>query len=216
MESLNNPCQNCQSPMNGGIYRMPHVCPHCLFVHEDIKGGRRRKNRAVAKAAAPEYPNGPVEVEQQEVQEQLVPEPPEQTTVEPEPIAAEIPPAATESAPAKTVVLSTKAADEHPIAEVLEEITAECVLKVELTSDLISNGKFVGQKSEKVKAAVTQGKKHALAQLREKAQKCGSNVVTNVAVKNAIRKADAKHINIIVRATGTASIIETAETAGQV
>lgn len=202
MESLNKACQNCQSSMNGGIYRMPHVCPHCLFVHEDIKGGRRRKSRTVAKAA-------PEDQAQQVAEQQQAPETPQPAIAEP--ITAEAPPAKAESAQENGVVLSTKTADEHAITEVLEEITAECVLKIELTPDLISNGKFVGQKSDKVKAAVQQGKKHALAKLREKAQSCGSNVVTNVALKNAIRKADAKHINVIVRATGTASIIETAE-----
>lgn len=199
MESLNTPCQNCQRPMNGGVYRMPHVCPHCLFVNEGIRGGKRRKPRPMTEAvAAP------------------APEPQQQEQTAAAPIMANDGSHAASAKPVATaVVLSSKSADEHQIAEALEEISAECTLKIELTPDLVSNGKFVGQKSEKVKAAVAQGKKHALAKLREQAQDCGANLVTDVTIKNAIRKADAKNINIVVRASGVASITELAEAANE-
>ena len=33
MHYLNTPCRSCKQPMNGGVYRLPHLCPHCGFDH---------------------------------------------------------------------------------------------------------------------------------------------------------------------------------------
>lgn len=187
MESLNKPCQNCHKPMNGGVYRSAHTCPHCLFQHETSNAKRGRKQRKPAPVAA--LP------EKEALQEAA-----EQTTTPEQPTAA--------PAQVSTPVLSSKSADEHDIVEVLREIAAECALKIKLTPDLISNGKFVGSKSEKVKAALDQGKKHTLAQLRQEAQHLGANIVTGVTLKNAFKKADPQNLSITVRATGVASLAE--------
>lgn len=188
MESLSKPCQNCHKPMNGGVYRAAHTCPHCLFEHE---GGRTR-TRGRQQSAAETIPAS--RKRQEKLKEAA------------EKIPAQKKPAPT--APVNTVVLSSKPADEHNIMEVLSDVAAECVLKIKLTPDLISNGKFVGSKSEKVKAALAQGKKHALAQLRQKAKDQGANIVTGVAVSSAVKKADQQTVSIIVRATGTASLAD--------
>lgn len=42
MHALSKTCQHCNKPMNGGLYRASHVCPHCLFEHA---GGRKSKKR---------------------------------------------------------------------------------------------------------------------------------------------------------------------------
>lgn len=34
MRALQKPCQNCHKPMNGGVYRAPHICPYCGFDHK--------------------------------------------------------------------------------------------------------------------------------------------------------------------------------------
>ena len=40
MHFLKKPCQGCNKPMNGGVYRASHICPHCGFEHE---GGKSRR-----------------------------------------------------------------------------------------------------------------------------------------------------------------------------
>lgn len=191
MESLSRPCQNCHKPMNGGVYRAPHTCPHCLFEHEGGKTRTRGRRQTVAEATPLSTAS---EIGQQKLKE-AAEKAPDQKKPAP-------------TAPVNAVTLSSKPADEHNITEVLSEINAECVLNFKLTPDLISNGKFIGSKSEKVKAALDQGKKHVLTQLRQKAKGHGANMVTNVAVSSAVKKADQQTVSIIVRATGIASLAE--------
>lgn len=192
MEFLNKLCQTCRKPMNGGTYRASHVCPHCYFAHAGGKS-KRRFTPVVAAPAAPQ-----VEEQADEVSAEAVPA-----------AAPSHQPAAVALIP---VVLTTKTADEYTILESLEEVTAECVLNLKVTPDMIVDGKFVGTKSEKVRAALEQGKKHVLAQLRQKAQEQGANIVTDVAVKNAVKNADAQNVKIVVRATGVAAVVDAAET----
>lgn len=206
MEFLTRLCLKCHNPMNGGVYRAAQVCPHCFFEHEGGKKKGRKKaffgasgakddtlrNEAV-KADARQVAAGTMQVEEVYAEEVAAPEP------APRQVA--------------TVVLTTKSASEHTILESLDEVAAECVLNLKVTPDLISNGKFVGAKSEKVRAALEQGKKHVLAQLRQKAQERGANIVTDVAVKNAVKTSDSQSVKIVVKATGLAAVAEaTAET----
>lgn len=109
------------------------------------------------------------------------------------------------------VVLTSKSVDEHSVELFIGEISAECVLNIKMTPDLIKNGKFVGSKSEKVKAALMQGKKHALSQLRQKAQSQGANLVSDVSVKNVVKSADAQKVSLVVKATGAAAKTEITE-----
>ncbi|MCR6651576.1 MAG: heavy metal-binding domain-containing protein [Cellvibrionaceae bacterium] len=197
MEFLNKLCQTCRKPMNGGTYRASHVCPHCYFAHE----GGKSKRRFTPVVAAPASP---------QVEEQV-----DEVYAEAAPAAApshESAAVAQTTVTPTTVALTTKTADEHTILESLEEVTAECVLNLKVTPDMIVDGKFVGTKSEKVRAALEQGKKHVLTQLRQKAQEQGANIVTDVAVKNAVKNADAQNVKIVVRATGVAAVVDAAET----
>lgn len=194
MEFLIRPCLKCHNPMHGGVYRAAHVCPHCLFEHE---GGKSKNRKRVATTVAPTRTAMQVEEIYEEETADIAPEP----AVEPAPkrIAA--------------VTLTTKSAGEHTLLETLEEVSADCVLNLKVTPDLIDNGKFVGTKSEKVRAALEQGKKHVLSQLRQKAQERGANIVTDVAVKNAVKATDTQSVKIVVKATGLAAVAEaTAET----
>lgn len=100
--------------------------------------------------------------------------------------------------------------------ELIEELETECVLSIKLTPDLISNGKFVGSKSEKVKAAVAQGKKHALLQLRQKAHDQSANLVAAVSIKNSVKVANPQTLNIIVKATGMAARAEMGQEVSEV
>lgn len=218
MEFLNKLCQACQKPMNGGTFRAPFVCPHCSFQHE---GGKKAKRRFTPVAAAapvaessviesPAVAEAPVELPV--AAEAQVESPIAEEHVE-EVVYAEVP--APRPAPARqpaAVVLTTKAASEHTIVESFDEVAAECVLNLKVTPEMISDGKFIGTKSEKVRAALEQGKKHVLAQLRQKAQEQGANIVTDVAVKNSVKNADAQNVKIVVRATGAAAVAELAET----
>jgi Domain of unknown function (DUF74). len=204
MEFLNKLCQNCRKPMNGGVYRAIHVCPHCLFEHEGGKSKNKRRYTAAseeitARAQALEAVHAErveeVQAEHvEEVQTQHVAE-----VAQPE-----------RPRPAAAAILTTKTASEHTIVESLSEVAAECVLNLKVTPEMISDGKFIGTKSEKVRAALEQGKKHVLAQLRQKAQEQGANLVTDVAVKNAVKTADAQNVKIVVRATGLAAVAELA------
>lgn len=223
MEFLTRPCLKCHNPMNGGVYRAAQFCPHCFFEHEGgKKKGRRKLSSAVStmqddtlrnealKAdvmearvdAASAHPGadttqvpgtmqtpGTMQVEEVYAEEVVTSEPPPRQIV--------------------PVVLTTKSSSEQTILESLDEVTAECVLNLKVTPDLISNGKFIGTKSEKVRAALEQGKKHVLSQLRQKAQERGANIVTDVAVKNAVKTTDSQSVKIVVKATGLAAITET-------
>ncbi len=196
MQLLNKPCQNCHKPMNGGVYRASHICPHCLCEHE---GGSRRARRKQQKLAG-----APRNIAPQHVAPSVVAQLPEATRQNQES------PAATpgyEAVAPGAVALSSKPADEYGAVTTVKAITAECVLKIKATPDLFSDGKFLGTKSETVRAALAQGRKHALAQLREKAQSLDANLVSDVAVNNAIKKADSQNLNIIVQATGVAGLI---------
>lgn len=214
MEFLTRPCLKCHNPMNGGIYRAAQFCPHCFFEHEGGKKKGRRKlssastmqddtlrnealkadvmedgvDTASARPGARQVP-GTMQVEEVYAEEVVASEPPPRQIV--------------------PVVLTTKSASEQTILESLDEVTAECVLNLKVTPDLISNGKFIGTKSERVRAALEQGKKHVLSQLRQKAQERGANIVTDVAVKNAVKTTDSQSVKIVVKATGLAAITET-------
>lgn len=235
MEALLKPCQQCHKPMNGGVYRASHICPHCLFEHEGGKSRRKKaslsavstsgkssvdedpaQNRKPAAQKTPEKPpatqvapSPSVDVESTDDAATSVdttsPGPKEQSD-QPDDVAVE----ATGNDP-ESVVLTSKSVDENSLELFIGEISAECVLNIKITPDLIQNGKFVGNKSEKVKAALVQGKKHALNQLRQKAQKQGANLVSDVAVKNVVKSADAQKVSLVVKATGAAAKIEVTE-----
>lgn len=213
MEFLTRPCLKCQNPMNGGVYRALYLCPHCFFEHEGGKKKKRRGKVATAtsdvdtlrteavKADRAAVTPGIMEVEEIYADEVAAVEPAAQAPAEPVQAAAR---------QTATVVLTTKALSEQTVVALLEEVTADCVLNLKVTPDLISNGKFIGAKSEKVKAALEQGKKHVLNQLRQKAQERGANIVTDISVKNAVKTTDSQSVRIIVKAAGQAAVVETA------
>lgn len=213
MEFLNKLCQNCRKPMNGGVYRAIHVCPHCLFEHE---GGKSKKKRHHYSATSDEitarvHPVEEVRGERvEEVQAERVEEVQAERVeeVQTQHVADVAQPE--RPRPVAAAILTTKPASEHTIVESLSEVAAECVLNLKVTPEMISDGKFIGTKSEKVRAALEQGKKHVLAQLRQKAQEQGANLVTDVAVKNAVKTADVQNVKIVVRATGLAAVAELA------
>lgn len=213
MEFLTRPCLKCQNPMNGGVYRALYLCPHCFFEHEGGKKKKRRGKVATAtsdvdtlrteavKADRAAVTPGIMEVEEIYADEVAAAQEPVQAPAEPVQAAAR---------QTATVVLTTKALSEQTVVALLEEVTADCVLNLKVTPDLISNGKFIGAKSEKVKAALEQGKKHVLNQLRQKAQERGANIVTDISVKNAVKTTDSQSVRIIVKAAGQAAVVETA------
>lgn len=227
MDYLTRTCLKCHQAMNGGIYRAAHRCPHCFFEHDGGNKKRRKKSVAIASdadtlrnkivktetivasathevadagqvaASVSQVAAGTMQVEEIYAEEVETVE--EVTAVEPPPRAQPAP-----------VVLTTKPLSEQTVLESLEEVTAECVLNLKVTPDLISNGKFIGAKSEKVKAALEQGKRHVLSQLRQKAQERGANIVTDVSVKNAVKTTDSQSVKIIVKASGQAAVVEMA------
>lgn len=218
MEFLTRPCLKCQNPMNGGVYRALYLCPHCFFEHEGGKKKKRRGKVATAtsdvdtlrteavKADRAAVTPGIMEVEEIYADEVAAVEPATQEPAEPVQAAAR---------QTATVVLTTKALSEQTVVALLEEVTADCALNLKVTPDLISNGKFIGAKSEKVKAALEQGKKHVLNQLRQKAQERGANIVTDISVKNAVKTTDSQSVRIIVKAAGQAAVVETAAEASE-
>lgn len=205
MDALLKPCDNCEKPMNGGVYRAAHVCPHCLHEHEGGKVKRRKVTRKPAATPVAEAQESPVPPEPQESPEPA--EPPELTETADD-ATAQASETSEPAAESNSVFLTSKPADEQTIVAYIDTLTAECVLKLKLTSELFENGKFLGSKSDKVKAALKQGQKHALAQLRQNAQQEGANLVSDVAIKNAIKKSDDRHVSIIVKATGNAARAE--------
>lgn len=212
MEFLNKLCQNCRKPMNGGVYRAIHVCPHCLFEHEGGKSKKKRRYTATSdEITARVHPVEEMRAERvEDVQAERVEE------VQAERVEEVQTQHVTEVAQPERLrqvaaaILTTKTANEYTIVESLSEVATECVLNLKVTPEMISDGKFVGTKSEKVRAALEQGKKHVLAQLRQKAQEQGANLVTDVAVKNAVKTADVQNVKIVVRATGLAAVAELA------
>ncbi len=314
MQALTKPCQQCHKPMNGGVYRAAHICPHCLFEHPGGKKSKRSMHlhavakhtdlpqkpaadasvkptidsiakpasgsivkpandhvvkpasgyvvteeaieetleaRVEAEAAIPATQThtiattvteiieaavteskaaseteantliGAVETEAEAeaiVEATLKAEPPVSTPLNVK--AAPAPLVAAKSATRQaitatgdSVTLTTKPASEFEILAVLEEASAECVLSIELTPDLFVDGKFIGAKSEKVVAALKQGKKNALSELRAKAEDLGANMVTDIVIKNGLKMVDASTANITVSATGQAVAAETTEDA---
>ncbi len=109
------------------------------------------------------------------------------------------------------IALNTKPVSDQNVVAILDDVTAECVLNVELTPDLFTKGKFTGAKSERIKAALLQGKKNALAELREKARDMDANMVAGIAIKNSMKAIDEKTAaNVTVKASGVALIVEVA------
>lgn len=301
MNALQKPCENCHKPMNGGLYRATHICPHCEFAHA---GGKRRKFKSVSSApakpveankpldknkpadnkktakAAPAKPARPLreplglpeveeseEVYQQAAASDATPEPQaaKATAAKPEPVveidqASELEQSAekaqalestaepvqalepeTPSDPieartsgrvqnaevvshtttitaadlnrATDVMLTVKPAEEQNVVAYLDEVSAEQVLTMALTADLFEAGKFIGTKSDKVRALLQQGKKQALAELRIKADEMGANMVASVQMKNALKVVDKNTAQVTVSAFGNAITAETAEEA---
>lgn len=271
MQALTKPCQQCHKPMNGGVYRAAHICPHCRFEHAGGKTTKRKvqlfavanrpaavddviaeaesyssevesyshdaeddvANRQVADTESysadreeteetenyyeEEAANNAAEAEmaeahtEEQVKDAIAAEAEAKTVAARPTIAARKSVAASAS-----VTLTTKPASEFEIIAVLEETSAECVLSIELTPDLFENGKFIGAKSEKVLAALKQGKKNALAELRDIAEDLGANMVTDIAVKNGLKMIDAKTANITVTVTGQAVAAEVIEDAMEI
>ena len=46
MDYLARPCKKCEKPMNGGVYRSPHICPHCYHEHPAWRKSRARRASA--------------------------------------------------------------------------------------------------------------------------------------------------------------------------
>lgn len=111
----------------------------------------------------------------------------------------------------QSLALSTKPVSDQEVVAILDDVTAECVLNVELTPDLFTKGKFTGAKSEKIKAALLQGKKNALSALRDKARDMDANMVAGISIKNSMKAIGEKNIaNVTVKASGVALIVEVA------
>ena len=92
-----------------------------------------------------------------------------------EPVQAPAEPVQAAARQTATVVLTTKALSEQTVVALLEEVTADCALNLKVTPDLISNGKFIGAKSEKVKAALEQGRSALAARGRMAAPREGDS-----------------------------------------
>lgn len=233
MSVLNKPCEQCRKPMNGGVYRAAHVCPHCLHEHAGGKG-RRRKMRAVAKQIPQEpYMQSDMPVEEvantarkepvfgnalpvMDVQSEEVGTASEDRTLIRKPAAAARPKpnvSSKKTVQRDGVMLTTKSGEDQNIINVIDDINVESVLSMRLTPDLFDNGKFIGTKSDKIKAALVQGKKNALLELKKRAKKVGANLVTFVEIKNTIRPTEANMVNIIVKASGTCNVAVTDEAA---
>ncbi len=110
------------------------------------------------------------------------------------------------------VALTANPSHELNILKLFEEVSATCVLNIELTADLFIKGKFAGVKSPKIQATLNQGKKDALGQLRKTAQDLGANVVADIEVKNAMKMVDQHRANITVNISGTALLTDKPET----
>jgi uncharacterized protein YbjQ (UPF0145 family) len=221
--------------MNGGVYRANHICPHCFFEHEGGKRSRAKTAAAPIQAAPQETPAPAKVIKTKPVDkasEYIVTEHDEMPTEASAASAPEIEAkaditqemdavtemATPEPAPAKAAktsgngeantVLTTKPQAEQTVLAVMGPVSAECVLSIALTPDLFEDGKFIGRKSEKVRAALKQGKLNALEQLREAAQSQDANMVTDVTVKNGMKMVGDDTAKITVSATGNAIVAE--------
>lgn len=204
--------------MNGGMYRANHICPHCFFEHE----GGKRSNVSVAQApvqkapATKTYEAKPKDpateylvTEHEETPTDTAPAPVSEAVAEPQaPEEAPAPAEAVTPASSANIVLTTKPKAQQTVLAVMGEVSAECVLSIALTPELFKDGKFIGKKSEKVLAALKQGKQNALAQLQQAAQAQDANMVTDVTVKNGMKMIGNESANITVNATGNAIVAE--------
>lgn len=117
-------------------------------------------------------------------------------------ITQETPPAATIDS--DEVTLTTKSSEQYEVLMTLEPVTANCILSVGITPDMFTDGKFTGARSEKIQAALKQGRKDVLNQLRSSAYELGGNLVTDIDVKSGMKLLDKSSAKITVSATGEA------------
>lgn len=68
MDFLSQPCESCNNPMNGGVYKSPQVCPHCGYDH--ATGEESPATQAVSYT---EQPEPQTENETESVVEELQP-----------------------------------------------------------------------------------------------------------------------------------------------
>ena len=212
MQSLQKLCQNCHKPMNGGVYRASHICPHCFFEHEGGKASRRAK-----KAAAADTPATAQETTASELSAVEAPVHPEVAhtpapTIDDTPVK-EV--AATSAEPViepAEVSLSTKPAGEENIVARLGDLSGEGVITVTLTPDMFNaEGKFTGAKSEPVLMALKQGKKSALNNLKDQAALIGANSVAGITLKNGMKLLSTENARVTVTASGEAYVVEASD-----
>lgn len=212
MKGFLKTCQNCNKPMNGGLYRAAHVCPHCMFVHAGGKTSSRkvvsttRPNQVTSTkvAAKPSAPNtvapskaAPSKVASTKATSKKAPDSKLAQTAKKAPTAAKA------KRPIE-VALTPSAVEKQTVLKSLGNIAGENTVDIQLDAAHFSGGKFIGSKSDTVKQAITQGKKEALAQIRATAKGLGANTVAAVAVKNALKLNGSKQAKITVTATGVA------------
>lgn len=69
---INSACISCQQPMNGGVYRKPNQCPHCLTLQDENRTAANKLMQPVleqvasVEAAAPDLPLEEIEVSQEQ------------------------------------------------------------------------------------------------------------------------------------------------------
>ncbi len=199
MQYLLKPCQECHQPMNGGVYRSAHVCPHCGFRHDGGKKAKRATMKPVPTSAAL---NTPI----LEAREPAV----RKATVNTRTVTANETASSAELAEVKFV--KALSSDDQLVAD-LGMLKAEGKALIKITPDMIENGKFVGANHKTVKSAYTRAKKEALTQLRLQAAVTGANTVSEVKVKHSMKTRDSQNATIIVRASGMALVLEVSENA---
>ena len=107
------------------------------------------------------------------------------------------------------VTLTTKSSAEQNVVATLGDVAGESVITIALTPDMFNaEGKFSGAKSEPVLAALKQGKKNALNNLRDQAALIGANTVADIAIKNGMKLVSAQSANVTVIASGAALVAE--------
>ncbi|VUD69265.1 hypothetical protein TDB9533_04632 [Thalassocella blandensis] len=220
MQFLLKPCQECQKPLNGGVYRYRNVlvCPHCDSQQDDgksKKGSKRPPARArvVAPAASPDSSASQPKTTRKTAQKNPKQQPVNASAqkISTNKISAKIKtqPAANQIKPADVKLIGKVSADDAALSARLGEVNSESQASFKKTAQMFANGKFVGSKVEAFQESYNLAKKDALQQLRREAVLVNANTVADISIKYSVKSIDATNAQVLVKVTGTALSMKT-------
>ena len=196
MQFLLKPCQECQKPLNGGVYRYRDalVCPHCGSEQGKTpakrQGAQAVKKPVRAKSVAKPAPARVTARESVDDSQRNA-------------IALE-----SRLKPAEVKLFNKPLKEENMIVENFGSLNTESLAEINVAPGMFDNGKFVGAKNKAFQASYNDAKKEALLKLRREAALLGANTVADVSIKYNVKGQNAKVANVTVKATGNALILD--------